>query len=547
MKRIMFFTCLFSFFTITVKAQLFIDNATFVIQSGATVTVQGDVTSNVDILGPGKILLAGSANQNITMNGFTIPNLEINNPTTATLLSNARIGTNLNFLNGKISLGTSNLIFPSAATVTGYTNARFLLTNGTGVITKEALGAVAFQFPVGFSTTEYNPLTITNSGTTDDISVRCLQNVLANGTSGPPVSSGFANNSWIVTEAVAGGSNLALTGEWVTGDELAGFNRNKSGIARFNTGTDWDLPASNVIAASGANPYTRSRSSITSFSGSGVFATGDLKQVNTANLNIKVFLQGPFNTGTGVMTDGLRTSSVIPLTQPYSNALNAFYNRSGSVYDGTAGVNETIPNLAVLDVAGTNDDVVDWVFLSLQDGTTPATRLQTKVGLIQRDGDIVEYDPVGAVFIPVKMPIDADGNYHLVVSHRNHLAIRTPVTQLLQDGVTYLYNFTTVQTQAYQNPGILTNPAMKDFGGGRFALWGGDGTKNGIVNYTPIGNDEAFLKAALGGILSSSASGYLDADFNMSGVVNYTPIGNDEAFLKAVLGGVLSSSVSRHL
>ena len=33
-----------------VKAQLFIDQAQFTIQTGATVTVQGDVTSNVDIL-----------------------------------------------------------------------------------------------------------------------------------------------------------------------------------------------------------------------------------------------------------------------------------------------------------------------------------------------------------------------------------------------------------------------------------------------------------------------------------------------------------------
>lgn len=32
-------------------AQLFIDQATFTIQSGATVTVLGDVTSNADILG----------------------------------------------------------------------------------------------------------------------------------------------------------------------------------------------------------------------------------------------------------------------------------------------------------------------------------------------------------------------------------------------------------------------------------------------------------------------------------------------------------------
>ena len=34
------------------SAQLYIDNAQFFIQSGATVTVQGNVTSNADIQGP---------------------------------------------------------------------------------------------------------------------------------------------------------------------------------------------------------------------------------------------------------------------------------------------------------------------------------------------------------------------------------------------------------------------------------------------------------------------------------------------------------------
>src|SRR6185503_3514472 len=94
--------CLLS---LAMHAQLFIDNATFFIQSGATVTVQGDLTSNVDIQGPGKILLKGSSNQNVTMNGFTIPNLEMDNTANATLTGNTRIGTNLNFLNGKIILG----------------------------------------------------------------------------------------------------------------------------------------------------------------------------------------------------------------------------------------------------------------------------------------------------------------------------------------------------------------------------------------------------------------------------------------------------------
>jgi hypothetical protein len=53
------------------SAQLFIDNAQFFIQPGASVTVQGDVTSNTDIQGTGKLVLKGSANQNVNMGGFS--------------------------------------------------------------------------------------------------------------------------------------------------------------------------------------------------------------------------------------------------------------------------------------------------------------------------------------------------------------------------------------------------------------------------------------------------------------------------------------------
>ena len=69
--------------TNAVSAQLYIDNAQLFIQSGAVVTVQGNVTSNVDIQGTGKLLLKGSTNQNVSMGGFSIPNLEIDNTANA--------------------------------------------------------------------------------------------------------------------------------------------------------------------------------------------------------------------------------------------------------------------------------------------------------------------------------------------------------------------------------------------------------------------------------------------------------------------------------
>ena len=108
------------------QAQLYIDNATFFIETGATVTVQGDLTSNVSIQGPGKILLKGTALQNVNMNNggaatnaYTIPNLEIDNTSNVALTGNAKVGTSLLFTNGKVQLGNFNFVMDAATTVTG--------------------------------------------------------------------------------------------------------------------------------------------------------------------------------------------------------------------------------------------------------------------------------------------------------------------------------------------------------------------------------------------------------------------------------------------
>src|ERR1700754_92512 len=89
-------------FTGTAYSQLKIDNATYFIGAGATVTVQGDVQSNVSIQGTGLLQLKGSSLQNVDMGGNTIPNLEVDNTTNANLTGAAIIGTNLLFTNGRV-------------------------------------------------------------------------------------------------------------------------------------------------------------------------------------------------------------------------------------------------------------------------------------------------------------------------------------------------------------------------------------------------------------------------------------------------------------
>ena len=160
------------------KAQLYIDNAQLTIQSGASVVVQGDVTSNSNILGDGKLVMKGTAGQNVNMNGNLIPNLEVDNTSNVTLTGNTQVGNSLTFTNGKIIAGDNNLILGATATVTGAADSKFVVTAGNGRVVKNSLGSTAFTFPVGNSATTYNPVTISNAGTSDNIGVRAMASVL---------------------------------------------------------------------------------------------------------------------------------------------------------------------------------------------------------------------------------------------------------------------------------------------------------------------------------------------------------------------------------
>ena len=556
MRKISFCFALTAFTIMNAAAQLKIDNAIFFIGSGATVTVQGDVTSNVDIQGTGLLQLKGSVLQNIDMGGNTIPNLELDNSANAALINtNTRIGTNLLFTNGKFQLGNLNLLIAPAATIAGNTSSRFVITSSTGVLTKEGLTTSAFVYPVGFSSTEYNPLTITNNGTTDNISVRCLQNVLANGLTGSPVASDFADNSWVVTEAVAGGSNLAVTGEWAGADELPGFNRAKSGIARYNSGIDWDLPASNVLAATGSGPYSRNRSAIMT---PGVFAPADLDFVNRATFNIKIFLQGAY-TGTagtagGLMRDNYRSSSVLPTIQPYGTGK---FQHIG-VQGGTESFNPSI-----LTVTG-NNAIVDWVFVTLHDAADPSIKYQTRAALLQRDGDVVDMDGVS----PVSMPINSDGNYIISVGHRNHLSVRLPNASpmnLVENAVVPpSWDFTTAISQAYTDGAILINQPMitvTTSGTPRVCLIGGntDGVSSVGINgrrviYSGSGNDRGpILSVGLSGnssipvtITGANFAALARYDLSMNGSIVYSGSGNDPLIISNALGGNTSTTATEH-
>jgi hypothetical protein len=285
----------------TANAQTLVNNgATLSIKSGTTLIVKGafenknsgtldnngviqlsgDFTNSASLSGSGNIEFNGTSSQNIISGGATIAQLDVNKGSSQLVLGDDVTVSSLVDLTGSanfIQLGNYNLTLQSGASITGTSSSSYIVTNGTGMLHFQNVGASNTVYPIGTSTSSYTPATINNAGTADQLGMRVSDEVYTtyngsgNGSGGILSPADEVKKSWIINEAVAGGSNLALTLQWNASDEGASFARNNAAIAYYNGG--WQL--NNVgSAASGSNPYTLSRSGLTNTLANTPFGVG---------------------------------------------------------------------------------------------------------------------------------------------------------------------------------------------------------------------------------------------------------------------------------
>ncbi len=200
------------------------------------------------------------------------------------------------------------------------------------------------------------------------------------------------------------------------------------------------------------------------------------------DLDIKVFLEGPFN-GSLMNSD---IGSVLPLNQPY--------NVSPWSYNGSETVIFIPPN------------VVDWVLIEVRDAASAATATATTVvakqaAFILNDGSIVDLD--GSSNLQFEAAISQ--NIFVVVWQRNHLGIISN-DPLVPSGNLLIYDFSTGINQVYG--GI---DGHKEISIGFWGMFGGDANHDGSVNIndmSPVWENEA------------GKQGYNYSDHNLDGQTN---------------------------
>ncbi|MCB2219786.1 MAG: hypothetical protein KQI35_05260 [Bacteroidetes bacterium] len=203
----------------------------------------------------------------------------------------------------------------------------------------------------------------------------------------------------------------------------------------------------------------------------------------TETLDVKVFLEGPFN-GSDMNSD---LSPFIPVNQPF--------NETPWFYPGNESIEESMIN------------VVDWCLLELRvtQGTIMDalndTAVWRKACLILENGSIRDTDLLS---LPAFDDIYT-GNKYLIIRHRNHLDILTSTPlEIIND--TYDIDFTTSSSTVYG--GTLGYSQLSN---GAWGMTSGDIDGNGTINFLDLQNVWR---------TQTGYSGFLDGDADLNGNVN---------------------------
>lgn len=231
----------------------------------------------------------------------------------------------------------------------------------------------------------------------------------------------------------------------------------------------------------------------------------------------RVFLDGAYRIADGLMVDSLRKLNLLPLTEPYT-AMG--FTVSGPLTT-TAGVLATTGNNAP----------VDWVLVELRLNSSPYSVLESRVGLVQRDGDITAPDGTS----PLGFCQNA-GSYRIAVRHRNHLGAMTG------SGFVLGSTATTVDLTLSATSTFGTN-ARKTIGSS-MALWAGNVYWNNDLKYTGQDNDRDPILSAIGGsVPTGTIISYSVSDVNMDGTVKYTGQDNDRDPILSNIGGSVPTNM----
>lgn len=277
-------------------------------------------------------------------------------------------------------------------------------------------------------------------------------------------------------------SVMVFKGSWTNLGRyaLVGFNDPQATDAGF----DWINSGSGLTTEA----YKINSSNVTTKVPVKLAPFGDFP-INALPFDLKIFLEGAYNSTTGEMSTALNSGGYLPLSQPYSGAP---WN-----YSGTENV-ASIPNA----------NVVDWVLVEVRQAViaaaaTSGTSVAKRAGFLLKDGSITDLDGSSDLSFE-DLELDGGLNTYVVIRHRNHLAVITADPVSFANGV-YAYDFTTGLVKI-----LGTGNGGKLFSNSKAGMYAGDASGDGNIQN---------IDRLSYWYLVNGTSGYLPEDFNLNGQV----------------------------
>jgi len=229
----------------------------------------------------------------------------------------------------------------------------------------------------------------------------------------------------------------------------------------------------------------------------------------------RAILSGAYTSG-GMMSTYINNSGYLPLLQPYTGWPWS--------YQGM----ESLDSVPV--------NMVDWVLVELRDQQNIVRGRRSAI--LMRDGSICDTNMQSYI----RFPGLSQGNYYMVIDHRNHLPVMSalPVTFPTQG----IYDFTDTLNYPPFGGGKY---ALQELAGGISGLIVGDINKDGIVKFSGPGNDRGLIIQRIiqeGGTtaINATVDGYYPEDITMDGTVKYSGPGNDPSLIIQTIVGMTSST-----
>lgn len=228
----------------------------------------------------------------------------------------------------------------------------------------------------------------------------------------------------------------------------------------------------------------------------------------TMELEVTVFLEGAYDATSNDMKTTLNTSRGLLPGQLNGTSTGQPYNQFPWNYNGKEGSNWTRHQLDLHYM-----DVVDWVLVSLRRNEDLNSVIETKAGLIKKDGSI---------FFPEKFcKLSNNTEVYIVVEHRNHLPVMSPqLIPVLNNQLTY--NFTSSDSFS-----TLTDYGQKQVNN-TWVMYVGDMDKSYFNTVDDISWEDKIPWTNLNGNFGI----YVNEDVNMDGDVN----GQDKGMLAENVG-----------